>query len=267
MSDEILSLAPPKADARVAYGGDANQFIDLRMPAMAAGKDAHPLAVCLHGGYWRAKYNLEYLGHLCAALTAKGIATANVEFRRVGNEGGGWPGTFADIRSAWQFLSQKAAAYKFDPRRMMVIGHSAGGQLALALAGHENGLTAAISLAGVIDLQRAYDLHLSNNAVVEFLGGTPAEVPEHYREADPMKLSIRAKQWIVYGTADDHVPTELSRNYSATKKKAGEDLRSVEIAGADHFDIVDPRSRAWGAVEKAVLDACKSMSSGMTKKK
>jgi acetyl esterase/lipase len=266
MSDEILNWTPPKADARVAYGSDANQFIDLRMPATAAGNGLHPLAICLHGGYWRAKYNLEYLGHVCAALTVRGIATANVEFRRVGDAGGGWPGTFADIRSAWQFLSQKAGTYKLDPRRMIVLGHSAGGQLALALAGHESGLAAAISLAGVIDLQRAYDLHLSNDAVVEFLGGTPAEVPEHYREADPMKLSIRAKQSVVYGTADDDVPTMLSKNYSAAKKKAGEDLRLVEIAGADHFDLVDPRSKAWGAVETAVLGWYQGMPSGMPKK-
>jgi acetyl esterase/lipase len=175
MSDDILNLPPPKADARISYGGDANQFIDLRLPK-AQGN--HPLALCIHGGYWRARYDLEYLGHLCAALTAQGMATANMEYRRVGNSGGGWPGTFADIRSAYQFVVQKAGQYGFDTRRVTVIGHSAGGQLALCLAGHENGLAAAVSLAGVVDLQRAYELHLSNDAVVEFLGGTPPEVPD-----------------------------------------------------------------------------------------
>ncbi len=100
-SDDILSLAPPRADARVAYGGDSNQFLDLRVPK--TGKAAWA-GYRIHGGYWRAKYDLGYMGHLCAALTAKGIATANLEYRRVGNAGGGWPGTFADMRAAYQFL-------------------------------------------------------------------------------------------------------------------------------------------------------------------
>jgi len=197
--DDILSLAAPKADARVAYGSDENQFVDLRLPK---GTGPHPLAMIVHGGYWRAKYDLGYMGHLCAALTAKGVATVNVEYRRVGNAGGGWPGTFADIRAAYQFLLQNARKYEFDAKRVLVMGHSAGGQLALCLAAHETGVTAAISLAGVVDLQRAYELHLSNDAVVEFLGGTPAEVGDHYREADPMRLVIAARQWLVHGAEE-----------------------------------------------------------------
>ncbi|MGA8274429.1 MAG: alpha/beta hydrolase [Candidatus Sulfotelmatobacter sp.] len=252
MSDDILSLAPPKADVRVAYGSDANQFLDLRMPKT---KGPHPLAICIHGGYWRARYDLEYLGHLCAALTEKGIATANLEYRRVGNAGGGWPGTFEDIRTAHQFLMQKNRQYDFDTQGVMVLGHSAGGQLALCLAAHEAGVKAAISLAGVIGLQRAYELHLSNDAVVEFLGGTPAEVREHYREADPMKLAIHARQWLVHGRGDDIVPPSLSSDYVKEKVKTGEDARLVEIAGAGHFDVVDPRAVAWVEVEKVVVSA------------
>src|ERR1700733_14252311 len=103
--NDILSLPAPKADARGTYGSDANQFLELRLPK---GKAPHALAIVIHGGYWRAKYDLGYMGHLCAALSANGIATANLEYRRVGNAGGGWPGTFADIRAAYQFLLQKA---------------------------------------------------------------------------------------------------------------------------------------------------------------
>ncbi len=251
MGDDILSLAPPRADARVAYGSDANQFIDLRMPK-ASG--AYPLAICIHGGYWRARYDLEYLGHLGAALKAKGVATANVEYRRVGNAGGGWPGTFEDIRAAYQFLLQNAQRYGFDTRRVIVLGHSAGGQLALCLAARESGLAGAVSLAGVVDLQQAYDLHLSNDAVVEFLGGKPAEVPEHYREADPMKVAIRTRQWLVHGAQDDIVPPALSKNYVDAKVKSKEDARLVAIAGAGHFDVVDPRSAAWAEVENILVD-------------
>ena len=250
--DDILSLAQPKADLRVAYGADQNQFIDLRLPK---GKGPHALAISIHGGFWRAKYDLGYAGHLCAALTAKGIATANVEYRRVGNAGGGWPGTFADIRSAYQFLLQNARMHDFDVRRIVVIGHSAGGQLGLGLAAHESGVKSVVSLAGVVDLQQAHALHLSHDAVVEFLGGTPAEVGDHYREADPMNLAIRARQWLVHGAADDVVPPAFSRNYVSMKTKAKEDVRLVEVADAGHFDVVDPRSSAWKEVENAVMQA------------
>ena len=252
LGDDILSLAAPKADARVAYGGDGNQFVDLRLPKE---KGPHALAIVIHGGYWRAKYDLGYAGHLCAALTARGIATANLEYRRVGNAGGGWPGTFSDIRAGYQFLTQSAHQYEFDTLRIVVIGHSAGGQLGLCLAAHETGVKAVISLAGVVDLQRAYTLHLSNDAVVEFLGGTPAEVADHYREADPMKLTIEARQWLVHGAVDDVVPPAFSRDYVSAKQKMKEDARLVEIAGAGHFDVVDPRSGAWKDVERVVRDA------------
>jgi acetyl esterase/lipase len=250
--DDILSLAPPKADARVPYGSDKNQFVDLRLPK---GKGSYALVIAIHGGYWRAKYDLEYMGHLCAALTAKGIATANLEYRRVGNAGGGWPGTFADIRAGYQFLAQNAHKYGFDALRMMVMGHSAGGQLGLCLAAHEVGVKAVFSLAGVVDLQRAYELHLSNNAAAELLGGTPAEVADHYREADPMKLAIVARQWLMHGAADDVVPPAFSRDYVSAKQKMKEDARLVEIAGAGHFDVVDPRSGAWNEVERVVMEA------------
>lgn len=252
LGDDILSLAPPKADARVAYGGDPNQFVDLRLPK---GESPHALAIVIHGGYWRAKYDLGYAGHLCAALTAKGIATANLEYRRVGNAGGGWPGTFADVRAAYQFLLQKARKYGFDAKRIVVIGHSAGGQLGLCLAEHEPAVKAVISLAGVVDLQRAYAMHLSNDAVVEFLGGTPAEVADHYREADPMKLAIAARQWLAHGAEDDVVPPAFSRDYVSAKQKINEDARLVEIARAGHFEVVDPRSGAWKSVERVVMDA------------
>ncbi len=247
-SEDILSLAAPKADVRVGYGSDPNQFVDLRM---ARGKDPHAAAVCIHGGYWRAKYDLEYLGHLCAALAGRGITTANVEYRRVGNAGGGWPGTFADVRAAYQFVVQNASRYSIDARRTIVVGHSAGGQLALCLAAHE-GVRGAVSLAGVVDLQRAYELHLSDDAVVEFLGGMPREVGDHYREADPMRLAIEARQYLLHGVKDEDVPPELSRNYARAKVK--EDVRLTMIEGAGHFELVDPRSGAWGDVERVVVE-------------
>ncbi len=258
MSDDILSLAPPPADARLPYGSDPNQFLDLRLPVARDKAKLHPLVINMHGGYWRAKYNLDHAGHLCAALTAKGLATANLEYRRVGNEGGAWPGTFADIRAAYQFLLQNAQRHNMDRQNFIVMGHSAGGQLALCLAAHEPSVTRLVSLAGVVDLQRAYQLHLSNDAVVEFLRGAPREVPDHYGEADPSALSIpQVRQWLIHGSADDVVPPEFSRDYVAAKqKRAGkekEDAHLIEISGAGHFDLIDPRSAAWKRVEETVI--------------
>jgi acetyl esterase/lipase len=257
MSDDILLRQPPPADARLAYGSDPNQFLDLRLPKEKT-KQPWRLVINIHGGFWRAKYNLEHAGHLCTALTAKGVATANLEYRRVGNPGGAWPETFEDIRSAYQFLIQNAHTHNFDPQRIVVMGHSAGGQLALCLAAHEPSVTRVISLAGVVDLQRTYQLHLSNDAVVEFLRGTPNDVPDHYHEADPMQLSIpNAHQWLIHGSADDTVPPEFSHEYVAAKTnhsgKAKEDVQLTEINRAGHLDLIDPLSGAWKHVEQAVM--------------
>lgn len=251
-SENILDARPPKADLRIAYGNDPNQFADLRLPK---GKEPYPVLLNIHGGFWRTRYDLGHAGFLCAALTAKGIVTANVEYRRVGNPGGGWPGTFADVRSAYQFLVQSARKYDFDASRMVVMGHSAGGQLALCLAAHETSVKAVVSLAGVVDMQRGYALHLSNDAVAEFLGGTPTDVPDHYREADPMALSVHMRQWLVHGSADDIVPVDFSRDYVKTKQTRKEDAQLVEIAGCSHFDLIDPTSKPWKEVARVVLEA------------
>lgn len=258
MPDDLLSRVPPPADARIAYGRDPNQFFDLRLPSGAkSGKKLWPLAINIHGGFWRAKYNLDHAGHFCAALTADGFVTANVEYRRVGNEGGAWPGTFEDIRASYQFLVQHASEHSIDAARVIVTGHSAGGQLALCLAAHEPSVTRVISLAGVVDLRRAYELHLSNDAVVEFLRGTPSEVPDHYREADPMELSIpHAHQWLVHDLDDKDVPPAFSRDYTAAKQKLvknqREDVHLVEIPAATHLDLIDPQSSAWNRVKEIV---------------
>lgn len=261
MSDDLLTLTPPPADARIRYGPDPNQFVDFRFPQNPSSHDKHdkpPLVMNVHGGFWRSRYTLDHGGHLCAALTAKQIVTANVEYRRVGNEGGGWPATFADVRMAYTVVVQNEQRYNFDPNKCLVMGHSAGGQLALCLAAHESGVQRVISLAGVIDLERAFRLHLSNDAVVEFLRGTPRDVADHYHEADPMQLSIpNARQVLIHGSADDVVPPDFSRDYVTAKQnrtgKQREDVQLREIPGAGHFDLIDPRSRAWQTTERAVV--------------
>jgi len=263
-SGDILSQTPPPADARIDYGNDPQQFFDLRIPQRTADLraqrvkegSAFPLVIFIHGGFWRAKYDLTHAGHLCAALTKAGIATVNLEYRRVGNSGGGWPGSLSDIEAALQMISELAPKYPLDPSRIIVIGHSAGGHLALALAARQNYLRGVIALAPVSDLRRAYDLHLSNDAVVEFLGGTPSQVPEHYAEASPMDLPISAPQVIIHGSHDDTVPIEMSRSYIETKRSKGENVRLIE-PDCGHFELIDPSSQVWPAVQQSVLELLK----------
>lgn len=252
-AEDILTKTPPPPDERVSYGADANQFVEVRLPH---SQGLYPVAVNIHGGFWRAKYGLAHAGHLCEALRNSGIGTFNVEYRRVGNQGGGWPGTFEDIRTAYRFIRQEHSRFRIDPDRLVVMGHSAGGQLALCLASQEASVRSVISLAGVVDLTQAFSLHLSNDAVAEFLGGKPDAVPEHYREADPMEFHIpHARQCLIHGTTDDTVPPSFSRDYAAQKRKAHELVELIEIPNANHFDLIDPTSAAFGQVAGRVRAA------------
>jgi acetyl esterase/lipase len=282
-SEDILSQTPPPADARMAYGNDPNQFFDLRIPrsplhsnhgasstdvipskseparggrGRVEGSAFLPVAIVIHGGFWRAKYDLNHAGHLCAALTKAGIVTLNVEYRRVGNPGGGWPGSLQDIEAARRFLPELAKKHKVNVSRLVVAGHSAGGHLALALAARQNHLRGVVALAPVSDPHRAYDFHLSNDAVVEFLGGTPSQVPERYAEASPIELPISVPQVLIHGRRDDIVPFQMSRSYVETKRSKGENVRLVE-PDCGHFDLIDPSSQVWPAVQQSVLELLK----------
>ena len=247
-SDDILNKTPSPADKRIAYGGDPNQFGDLRLPQ---GKGPFPVIVNIHGGFWRAAYDLTHAGHLCTALTAKGFATWNLEYRRVGDRGGGWPGSLEDIALAYRFIRQNGGLYSLNVETCLIMGHSAGGQLALCLAAHEPTIRSVVGLAAISNVRDAWQRHLSNDAVVEFLGGRPNEVPEHYKESDPLELSIdKATQWLIHGLADDIVPPEYSKQY--VKHKHGEKVHLLEIANADHFALIDPGSAAWPKIEATI---------------
>jgi acetyl esterase/lipase len=252
-SEDILTKIPPGADLRLSYGQDTNQFVDVRVPA---GKGPHPVVFFIHGGYWRAKYDLTYAGHLCNALKKAGVATWNVEYRRVGNPGGGWPGTFEDIRSAYRALQthHNDALAKLNLKQLCVAGHSAGGQLALCLAAFEPSVSRILSLAGVLDLRRGWELHLSSDAVAQFLGGPPTEVPDHYREASPFERAVpHATQKLVHGTADSAVPYEISKGYAEQKRKKGEHVELLTLPEIGHFEIVDPESAVWSKVQDVFL--------------
>jgi acetyl esterase/lipase len=247
---DILQLSPPPADARLPYGSDALQFGDLRLPKT---EGRHPLVIVIHGGFWRAAYGLDHIGHLCAALTAAGLATWNLEYRRIGNNGGGWPGTFEDVLRGADYVTALAAKYPVDAQKTIAVGHSAGGHLALLLAARQR-VCDVVSLAGVADLRCAWELGLSNNVVMSFLGGSPEEVPDRYRQASPLKLlPLGVPQRLVHGAKDDVVPLEISEDYVKAANAAGDDARLVVLPEAGHFELIDPRSAEWPHIQQTIL--------------
>jgi acetyl esterase/lipase len=261
MSDRsVLARTPPPARHHLAYGDAPEQYGHLRLPA---GTGPFPAIAYIHGGFWRAQYDLTHAGHLCAAFTAMGIATWNIEYRRLGNPGGGWPGTFQDIAAAIQHLFAIAPNVDIDPARIVVGGHSAGGHLALWAAGQErvpqdspisgrnHGLSAAFSLAGVVDLRRAWELQLGAGVTGELLGGSPEEVPERYQAASPIELMpLLLPQLLVHGRADEIVPVALSEDYVSV---AGEAATLLALPNAGHFEVIDPRSEVWPDVAAGVM--------------
>lgn len=252
-AQEILEKKAPKAELRLAYGKDPLQFGDLRLPA---GKGPFPLVVNIHGGFWRAMYDLEHNGHLCEVLRGKGVATWSIEYRRVGNPGGGWPGTFDDVKAAAEHVKVLAKQYPIDLKRVIAMGHSAGGQLALFAGLEVKWLRGAISLAGVNDLRRAHELKLGREQVKAFLGGTPEDTPERYRTGSPIeRLPMGKPVVLIHGAKDAVIPVEISERYAAAARKAG-DRVTLDVLPGGHFELIDPASTQWATVEKRVLELC-----------
>jgi acetyl esterase/lipase len=263
MGREILDLPAPPADVRLPYGPDPLQFGDLRLPQ---GAGPHPVAIVLHGGFWRAQYGLEYAGHMCVAFARAGIATWNLEYRRIGNPGGGWPETFLDVALGADHLRTLAKKYPLDLKRVISVGHSAGGHLALWLAARPRipagdplsgddpiPLRGAAPIAGVVDLRRGWELRLSDGVIGELMGGPPEKLPQRYYAGSPIELvPLGVRVRLLHGTDDSVVPIEISNNYQKAASQAGDDAGLVPLPGADHFLPVDPRSIHWPLVEKTV---------------
>jgi len=239
-----LARDPGIAARRHLYGPGPDRWADLRLPA---GPGPHPVAVLIHGGFWRMPWGADLMHALAGDLGRRGWATWNIEYRRLGAPGGGWPGTLEDAAAAVDALAA-ASGGAVDPTRVVAVGHSAGGQLALWLATRP-GITAVAGLAAVCDLAEAARLGIGGGAVNELLGGGPDEVPERYREASPReRLPLGAPQLLVHGDRDDRVPLELSLGYAAAARAAGDALDLAVIPGAGHAELIDPRSEAWRAV-------------------
>jgi acetyl esterase/lipase len=236
----------------LSYGPLPEHQGDLYLPGVA-----RPPVVCLlHGGFWRKIYRREQMSPIASDLARRGFAVWNLEYRGIG-AGGGWPGTLTDVAAGIDHLAtlvERGVDLAID--RVVVAGHSAGGQLALwAAARHRSsgsGVTstrvrvaAAAGLAPVADLARAHELHLGNGVVGDFLGGSPEQHPERYRAASPRALlPLGVPQLVVHGTADDTVPVEIARDYASAARAAGDAVQLVELSDRGHFDFLDPTSEA-----------------------
>ncbi len=245
---------------RIAYGRGPQQFAELRRPG---GGAPSPVVVVIHGGFWQSDHDLGLMLPVCEALAREGYATWNIEYRRVGDPGGGWPGTFLDVGAATDHVRTIAPQHGLDVRRVVTLGHSAGGQLALWAAGRRwiregelqtrkpMKLRAAMSLAGIVDLERAYALGI--RPVGALMGGSPAEVPGRYATGDPGALiPLGVPQVLVHGTTDPLVPVTLSAAYQRAAKARGDEVRLVELQGTGHFELIDPSTPAWATVRDAL---------------
>ena len=271
---DLLDRQPPVADLRVQYGPGEFQFGDLWMPVLKAGVRA-PLIIFLHGGWWKAAYGLGYGGHFCADLKAHGVAVWSLEYRRVGNPGGGWPGTFEDVAAGFDFVAALAKTHPIDLSRIVVAGHSAGGHLAFWLAGrpHIPGSSVLrnpqpyLPIRGVVGLAGAVDLELTitladgafahDRAEVEnLMGGSPDQFPERYVAGDPGALRpLNVPQFLIQGTADDQIPAELPARWAQRGLNQQESVQVTMLGGADHSDVVDPESSASPVVRSVLLKA------------
>jgi acetyl esterase/lipase len=280
----LLDRTPLKADQRLTYGTSPQQFGDLWIPGgdstkqLSVGHSSSakrwPLIVFLHGGWWSAGYGLDYAGFLCQAMKAHGIAVWSLEYRRVGDVGGGWPGTMQDAAAGMDHVTKLAETFPLDTSRVIAAGHSAGAQLAFWLAARHHvphnsvlaepqpnlGLKGVVSLAGAVDLKLTIELggffSFTNGppAVRALMGGTPSEVPERYAAADPAELlPLGVPQILVQGTEDDQIPPTMPGHWQQAAQRQGDHVEVKIVSGADHFDVVDPESPGWAMSRDALL--------------
>lgn len=269
---ELGALPSNPPDRRVAYGTDSTQFGELRVPS---GPGPHPVAILIHGGCFKAAYaTLRDLAPMGDALKEMGIATWNVEYRRLGQPGGGWPGTYRDVGRAIDHLRELAGAHALDLNRAVIVGHSAGGHLAMwaaARARVPNGsevylpeplpVRGVLDLAGPVDLTanvRGYEELCRDTVITALLGGTAAQVPERYAHVSAVQLvPLGVPQVLLMGEHEEFVPRHFAEQYARAATAAGDRVELIVIPGVGHFEIASPRGSTWprvASVIRALLD-------------
>lgn len=245
------------AATKTSYGDDAAQFGELTRPDGTSSGTV----VVIHGGFWRAQYGLELGRPLAADLVGRGYTVWNLEYRRVG-DGGGWPATLADVAAGIDHLADLDVATD----RVVAIGHSAGGHLAVWAAGRATlragdpgagprvRLSGVVSQAGVLDLATAARTGVGDGAPQALLGGSPDDVPDRYRVADPIgQVPLPAPVLCLHARADANVPYAQSEAYVRAATRAGGRAALTTTEG-DHFTLIDTSTSAWAAARDAVPD-------------
>ena len=242
------------------YGPAACQAGELYLP-----DGRHPPVVCLlHGGFWRLPYGRDQMHPIACDLARRGYAVWNIGYRRVGEPGGGWPGTFDDVSAGLDQLAELAAGgIALDLGRVAVAGHSAGGLLALWWAARQTRKRlqprVAIGLAPVLDLVQAHDSSPHASAVADLLGGAPHAQPLRYALASPRALlPLGVPQCILHGALDDRLPIATARTYTAAAMAAGDDVRLTELPDAGHMDFLDPDGEVHARLRQTIKFATSS---------
>jgi len=266
---ELLARPRPTPDAHIAYGKDALQYGDLYLP----GTDgAHAVVVLIHGGCWLGELpGPELMAPMVEPLRAKGFAVWNIEYRRLGQAGGGYPGTFLDAGAAVDELRAIAQRYRLDLGHVVVVGHSAGGHLAAWVAARKRiaatsplhvadplGVRGVVSLSGILDLE-AYRAKgpgaCGGPATIDGLVGKHADP---YADTSPSALlPAGVPEAILSGGSDGIVPPAFAHDYARRARQAGAAISDIEIPAAGHFDMIDPKAPAWGPIEAAIETAAR----------
>jgi acetyl esterase/lipase len=264
---DLMAIPVANPDHRFRYGPAPSQFGELRIPRATGG--AHRLVVLVHGGCWSDYAGAASIGAMADALKRKGIATWSIEYRRLPEDGSGWPGTYRDTGAAVDFLRSIAGKYRLDLSRVVFVGHSAGGHLALWAAARSrlkpssplfvpNPLVpvGVINLAGRMDMSEgiaAYEATCRAPVVLQLLGGVPADVPSRYADASPARLlPLGVPQIMIWGSGEDNVPRDQAERYVTAARQAGDDARLIIVPDAGHFETASPHSAAWPTVVEAI---------------
>jgi acetyl esterase/lipase len=230
----------------------------------AAGSGPYPVALVIHGGCWRAYWQLDLMDALCSDLASRGIAAWNVEYRRLG-QGGGWPMSLIDVGAATDLLDLLSARHPLDLSRLVAVGHSAGGHLALWTAARHRlapgapgsdpvvRVSSVVVLAGISDLHEGFRQGTCDHAVYELLGGSPEGVADRYAHASPAELlPLGVPQVLVHGSADEDVDPSITDLYAERARASGDQINEIRLGGFDHFDVINPESPIWQAALDAV---------------
>ena len=263
-AEEAVGWEELPADAVVPYGPHPKQFAELRRPG---GEGPHPVAVVLHGGCWTSLADQGYMDAVAVALTEAGWAAWNLEFRSIDEEGGAWPGIFRDVGAGIDHLREAADHHRLDLDRVVAVGHSSGGHLALwAAARHRipSGrelhtpdplrLQAVVGLAAMADLEHYHQLGIDwddgcGDAATQLLGGVaPPDAPEKVAQASPPALQPSGvPQLLLTGSDDRAVPPTIGATYAAQALAAGATVEHHVVDRAAHFELVAPWTEAWAA--------------------